>query len=230
MMPYRGLEQQSYSYKASPYSSHSQVLSLFPATKNAESILDVGCWDGFLGRQLHERGYQVTGVDAVKVGPPLPPGMQFVQANLHEGMPDLPGNYQKILCADVLEHLLHPDQVLRQCRQLLAPEGRLVASLPNSGHLYFRLVVLLGSFPKQEKGLFDRTHLHFFTWDGWLTLFEEAGYTVEMVRPTGVPVGLALQSNGGFAQAMEWFSFQLARCWKRLFAYQFIVQLRPKKA
>lgn len=229
-MPNSGLEQQSYSYKASPYSSHSQVLNLFPPVSDGSRVLDLGCWDGFLGRQLHQRGYQVTGVDAVKVGEPFPEGMVFCQADLHRGLPPLAGRYGHILCADVLEHLLRPEQILRECLGLLLPEGRLVASLPNSGHLYFRLMVLAGRFPKQEKGLFDRTHIHFFTWDGWVALFEEAGYTVEMVRPTGVPVGLALGATGALAQAFEWLSYLSARVWKRLFAYQFVVVVRRKKA
>ncbi len=42
----------------------------------------------------------------------------------------------------------------------LAEGGRLVASLPNSGNLYFHLNILMGRFPAHGRGLFDRTHLH----------------------------------------------------------------------
>jgi hypothetical protein len=36
-------------------------------------------------------------------------------------------------------------------------------SIPNSGHWYFRLKVLFGKFDYEENGLFDKTHIRFFT-------------------------------------------------------------------
>jgi hypothetical protein len=106
----------------------------------------------------------------------------------------------------------------------------LLASLPNSGNLYFRLTVLSGRFPRHERGLFDRTHLHFFTWDGWLELFHSQGYRLETVRPSGIPVGLALPAWQGSAavRAAEALSAAAARFWKRLFAYQFVISARPE--
>ena len=41
--------------------------------------------------------------------------------------------YDAIVCADVLEHIRQSPRVLAECRQLLAPEGRLLLSIPNAG-------------------------------------------------------------------------------------------------
>jgi hypothetical protein len=100
-----------------------------------------------------------------------------------------------------------------------------VASLPNSGNLYFRLTVLAGRFPKHDRGLFDRTHLHFFTWDGWEELFRAHGYGFTQVKPSGIPVGLAFPAAEGslLVRAAEWAAHLAARCWRRMFAYQFVV-------
>ena len=81
-----------------------------------------------------------------------------------------PQSFDYIVCADVLEHLRDPLRMLRDCQARLAPGGTLILSLPNSGHWYFRWNVLLGRFPQHDRGLFDRTHLHFYTWDGWVEL------------------------------------------------------------
>jgi hypothetical protein len=108
----------------------------------------------------------------------------------------------------------------------LAPKGTLIASLPNSGNLYFRWNVLLGRFPRHELGLFDRTYLHFYGRQGWSELLAGGGFRIEAVQASGVPVGLALPRWDGSAAVRlpEWASFPLARAWKALFAYQFMVR------
>ena len=107
----------------------------------------------------------------------------------------------------------------------------MLASLPNSGHLYFRLVVLAGRFPAHDRGLFDRTHLHFFTLASWRELFAGAGLEFARLEPTGVPVGLAVPHLEGTAivRFAEWISYAPARVWKTLFAYQFVAIARPRE-
>jgi hypothetical protein len=50
------------------------------------------------------------------------------------------------------------------------------------------------------------------------------------VRSSGVPVGLALPRWEGSApvRALERLSFETARWWKTLFAYQFVVAARAE--
>jgi O-antigen biosynthesis protein len=45
-----------------------------------------------------------------------------------------PGSFDAIDCADVLEHLREPARVLKQIRGWLAPDGCIVASIPNVRH------------------------------------------------------------------------------------------------
>jgi hypothetical protein len=82
--------------------------------------------------------------------------------------------------------------------------------------------VMAGRFPKHDRGLFDRTHLHFYTWSGWADLFLRAGLRIRSVRSTGVPVGLALGDTAP-VRALEALAYALAKIWKKLFAYQFVV-------
>lgn len=151
----------AYEFKPSPYSSHSLLLRSLPEAGDGRRVLDLGCGDGYLGAILARRGYEVIGVD--RAGGSVPPGVTLIEADLDAGLPPLPGQFDFVLCADILEHLRDPLALLRQLPGLLAPSGVLVASLPNSGNIYFRLNILAGRFPRHECGLFDRTHLHFFT-------------------------------------------------------------------
>ena len=220
-----------YQLKDSPYSSHSLLLASLPPLGNGRRVLDVGCAAGYLGAILASRGYRVTGIDspcAARVG--FPESIELLEADLDLGLPPLTGRFDFVICADVLEHLRQPALLLRDLRAVLATGGRLACSLPNSGHAYFRWNVLTGRFPADDRGLFDRTHLHFYTWRGWLDLFHAAGFRIETLRCSGVPIGLALPKWEGSAavRALERMSYESARWWKKMFAYQFIVTAAPE--
>jgi SAM-dependent methyltransferase len=219
-----------YDFKASPFSSHSLLLAAFGSAGAGRRVLDLGCGNAYLGAILAERGFEVVGVERSGwYDPPGPPGVRIVEGDLEQGIPEVGGGFDYVMCADILEHLREPERLLDRARPLLKPGGRVIASLPNSGNLYFRLNILLGRFPQEDKGLFDRTHVRFFMWEGWQALFARCGFVMESVHPSGIPVGLALPSFDGSLPVRwaEWFCYHAARVWKTLFAYQFIVVAKP---
>lgn len=221
-----------YRLKESPYGSHALVLATMPERGEGRKVLDLGCGEGYLAEILAARGYEVTGVEhPARLSARFPASARLIAADLDAGLPEVGSGYAYVLCADVLEHLRDPAVLLRSLPAVMAPAGLLVASLPNSGNLYFRLNVLMGRFPRHERGLFDRTHLHFFMWRDWQDLFASAGFRLESCRPTAVPVSLAWpHRQGAFAvRAAERLSYELARIWKTLFAYQFVVTARPEE-
>jgi len=226
-----GAPESRYSFKPSPYSSHSLLLAALPERGEGGRVLDLGCADGWLAAVLAARGYRVTGVERPgNVPAAFPREVELVEADLDAGLPPLSGAYNYALCADILEHLRDPGRLLDQIRGVLAPGGRLVASLPNSGNFYFRLNVLAGRFPQHDRGLFDRTHLHFYAWANWVDLLASCGFGIEKCRSSGIPVGIAMPGHAATlpVRAAERLSYELARCWKTMFAYQFVVTARPE--
>jgi SAM-dependent methyltransferase len=215
-----------YQFKPGPYSSHTLLLAEFPQRGEGRRVLDVGCAAGYLSEILLLRGFAVTSIDSPNT--PHTPAIEFAGVDLDDGLSGVNGRFDYIICADVLEHLRAPLQFLQECRARLTPGGVLLGSLPNSGHFYFRWNVLRGSFPQHEQGLFDSTHLHYYTWEGWVDLLARAGFQIERCRCSGVPAGLALPRwRGSLAvRAIERLSFESARLRKTLCAYQFIVRAR----
>lgn len=219
-----------YTLKESPYSSHSIISSLFPAPGKGQRVLDVGCGNGHVAAMLASRGYDVTGIEcAGGYGTDFPPEVNLIEADLAHGLPPVPHRFAHVICADVLEHLPRPERLLEGLRGVLGTEGRLVASLPNSGNIYFRLNVAAGRFPHEDKGLFDRTHLRFYVWSGWRDLFEHCGFDIETCHPTGIPVGLVVppsRENSAPVRFAERVCYEMARFRKTLFAYQFVVEAK----
>jgi SAM-dependent methyltransferase len=213
-----------YQLNASRYGSHMRLLEALPMEGQGRRVLDVGCSGGYFAGLLAERGFEVTGIErADGHGGDIPRNVRLVEHDLEQGLPPLDGRFAFIICADVLEHLRDPGALLRSLNGVLEPNGRIVASLPNSGNLYFRLVVLSGRFPKHDRGLFDRTHVQFMMWNDWAGLFEGAGYRIESIRLTPLPFSLAWPGLKPFTEAVEWMWIGFAKLWKRLFAYQFVI-------
>jgi SAM-dependent methyltransferase len=213
-----------YVLKPQAHSSHSILLELVPENGNGRRLLDVGCADGYLSQRFADRGFSVTAIDAP--GPQqrvMPHGIRYLEADLDGGLPLSEVNFDFVVCADILEHLRDPESILRQIRSQIAERGKLIASLPNSGNIYFRLNVLFGRFPAHDRGLFDRTHLHFYTWEGWSSLLERNGFRITTTRTSVMPFSLFWPRLTRWTAALESLNALAARAWSKLFAYQFIV-------
>jgi len=93
--------------------------------------------------------------------------------------------FDVVLLLDVLEHLRDPLAALNRARVLLAPNGRLIVSIPNVAHGAVRVSLMSGSFSYTETGLLDKTHLRFFDRRSVETLMRNARLRiVERLRVT----------------------------------------------
>src|SRR5579859_5951000 len=121
--------------------AHSLGILSVPA---GSRVLDIGAADGSVARVLKERGCRVWAVEleAAVARQARRHCEQVVQGDV-EAL-DLAAEFDSlsfdaILLLDVLEHLREPQRVLREAAALLAPSGRVVASIPNVSHADLRL-------------------------------------------------------------------------------------------
>lgn len=167
--------------------SHTLMVELVGSNKK---VLDVGCANGYLAKVLGERGCSVSGVeyDAAAAEEARPHLEQLVVGDLETL--DLTaelgtGRFDVVVFGDVLEHLRDPLPVLKQARDLLAPGGYVVISIPNVAHGSVRLSLLQGRFDYGPLGLLDETHIRFFTRDNLRALLRDAGFAAtDFLRTT----------------------------------------------
>lgn len=184
-----------------------EMLRFVPAT--AKRVLELGCAEGAFAATVRQRaGAEVWGIE---INPQAAERARAVIDRVLVGdadgrVADLPDTYfDAIVCNDVLEHLVNPCATLRRLRCKLKPGGVVVASIPNIRFLpALTKVVFRKDFPQDDEGIFDRTHLRFFTRRSIVRLFETAGFTMQRIKginPYYGPFGLLLTllSLGYFA-------------------------------
>jgi len=136
-------------------------------------ILDVGCALGINGKYLLEnkQAKQVVGIEfdhymaieATKYNTKIFCG-DLNDQKFRESVLDQKYTFDYILFGDILEHLYDPLTVLCELKTMLKPKGEIIISLPNIGHIeLFIQVFIKGTWPKNERGIFDKTHLRWFT-------------------------------------------------------------------
>ena len=75
-----------------------------------------------------------------------------------------PAGYDLIILSHVLEHLQNPTAVTQVLSKLLVPGGIMLIAVPNICHWRSRLQIALGNFRYEDSGVFDRSHLRFFSY------------------------------------------------------------------
>jgi 2-polyprenyl-3-methyl-5-hydroxy-6-metoxy-1,4-benzoquinol methylase len=151
-------------------------------------ILDAGCGGGRNGELARRAGArEVVGVelDAAAAARARERLDLVVEGDLATFDPAALGDepFDAVLAVDVLEHMADPDAVLRRLVALLAPGGVVVASIPNVAHVWVIANLVMRRWPRNDSGIFDRTHLRFFAPGEMVALFQGAGLTVERLEP-----------------------------------------------
>jgi 2-polyprenyl-3-methyl-5-hydroxy-6-metoxy-1,4-benzoquinol methylase len=177
-----------YDLHRDPRSSHQRIARIVRRI-GRDPVLDVGAASGQLGRLLLGSGLTIDGIEpdgaAAESAAPYYRSMQ--QATVEEA--DLPARtYRVIVCADVLEHTSDPAAVLHHLMNAATDDALVIVSVPNIGHLAARAIVAAGHFPQHERGIFDRTHLHFYTRRTALDLLRTSHLRVLRMFATPVPL------------------------------------------
>jgi 2-polyprenyl-3-methyl-5-hydroxy-6-metoxy-1,4-benzoquinol methylase len=167
-----------------------EILAHVPAS--ARRVLDLGCATGATGAALKARQpASVVGIElepeyaaeaARRLDEVIAGDVETVSAG---------GRFDALIAADVLEHLKDPWTALRRYAALLEPGGAAVVSLPNVGHWSTYANLARGTWPRRPEGIFDATHLRWFTLRDARALLLQAG-----LEPTAVTRRAWILSRG----------------------------------
>ncbi len=162
---------------------YGSLSSIIQGIKHGQAVLDVGCDEGYLAQYLTHN--QVWGIDgnaqAIIKAKKLCVDAKTVDLNNLTTKLLFAKKFDVIVFADVLEHLLYPEEVLKYFKKYLKPGGKIIVSIPNIGLWRVRLNLLIGRFDYTDYGVMDRTHLHLYTFKTGSELVIAGGYEITKV-------------------------------------------------
>lgn len=136
------------------------------------SLLDLGCWVGFLMAEARARGWRALGVEpsAFASARARSLGLEVIQGDLLAA--ELPADaVDAVVMGDVIEHLVDPSAALRRVASLSVPSGVLWLALPDAGS---RVARTMG----RRWWSVLPTHVQYFTRRSIATLLERNGFEV----------------------------------------------------
>lgn len=220
-------------------------------------ILDVGCGAGANARAILERcpAAQIVGVEPDPRAAEL--AREVCADVLHgtlEQFVDAGGDqeFDAVVLSDVLEHVAEPVRFLRRLQSSGAVgAARWFVSVPNFAVWYNRLRTLAGGFAYDWSGLYDRTHLRFFTRRSIRELLEYCGLSVleQAATPSLVQSAapllrrfferdvargehLSLGQSPAFraySRLVEPLETRLCSLWPELLAFQIVSVAEPRR-
>jgi 2-polyprenyl-3-methyl-5-hydroxy-6-metoxy-1,4-benzoquinol methylase len=147
------------------------------------SVFDIGCGSGVLGRRIKtwKSDTVLHGCDISETA--LQRAVVYFdkvwKADLDsQKIPVESGQYDIVVCSEVLEHVYDVNHLLREVDRLLKPFGIGLLTVPNACYWRYRLDILLGKLPIPMN---DDRHVHQFTRERFEKKLLNAGLTIQGV-------------------------------------------------
>lgn len=193
-------------------------------------VLDIGCAIGENGRYLlnNNLASKVIGIeiDSAMAEVSREKLTQVIVGNIEsqEVIDKLPKGllYDYIILGDVLEHLNQPWDLLKFLSGLLNEDGEVIISLPNVQHIdVFIHVFIKGVWPLNERGIFDKTHLRWFTHKNIINLVNSSD-----LRVVHIHRNFRFRDRKG--SKFPFYGKFLKMLFKNLYTHQYIVVCKKK--
>lgn len=169
-----------------------KLINLLDKEKN-KMIIDFGCGNGFITRQLLRKGFNVFGVDESESGIEIAnkefPGRFFVQDLSKSPLPNELSDYKfdTIIASEVLEHLYAPNKFLSYCFDLLKKNGNgeIIITVPYHGYLKNLALSIFNKWDFHHTVLWDGGHIKFFSKNTLIQILKDNGFETTTFRGCG---------------------------------------------
>jgi 2-polyprenyl-3-methyl-5-hydroxy-6-metoxy-1,4-benzoquinol methylase len=136
--------------------------------------------------------------------------IRLLPGNVFDLSPADVGTFDLIIACELIEHVAHGADLLKQLKRLLTPDGQLLVTTPNGNHFRNKLPTYsqITNFDELESKQFKPDadgHLYLITADEMSEIASEAGLEVRLVLLWGTPF---IYGDCGFRYASKMFPAQ----------------------
>ncbi len=132
-----------------------EVFQMLPSLGHAK-VLEIGCGAGLLPLELASQAESVAGIDishfVLDFANQVKDYIQYRNVSFQQGDAEQLAfrdeTFDLVICSEVLEHLLQPQQTLNEIRRVLKPGGTLILTTPSAVSLSDLCMSLLRVFNK----------------------------------------------------------------------------------
>jgi SAM-dependent methyltransferase len=158
-------------------------------------VLDIGCGDGLFAAMAFPGGIE-TGIDPdpreLECASRVRAYGELLQCS-GDAVPRPDGSFNTVVANSVLEHIPDVGAVMREAHRLLAPGGRMYATVPTdrferySAMSQLLVALRLTRLADRWHRFYNRfwRHHHAYPVDGWKRLAEDAGFAVAGAKTYG---------------------------------------------
>jgi len=157
----------------------------------ASRVVDVGCGTGEFAAMAAAAGYDAVGIDvsvpSIEAARQLHPDADFRICDAAELGASEPASADVVTLWDVIEHVLHPHDVIAGCAAILRPGGLVVLGTPNGDSIFDRLADVLyrvarppGRWMLEQR--YSRWHLQIWTTRTMVRLLREHDFEIVEAR------------------------------------------------
>ena len=162
------------------------------AIKPGDDILDIGCADGKTLKFIKDN-FPNTNLYGVEPEEDLATEAdeygRIYNGTIEDYLNICHVQFDSIIMADVIEHLLEPWSVVRDVAKRLKKGGAIYASIPNFFHASVMYNLFkCGSFAYFSSDLVNKDHLRFFTLLDCTVLFGMSGLKPELIGGIKLPI------------------------------------------
>lgn len=113
-------------------------------------VLDVGCGNCWTTQLFNGTRVDHFGIDisdsALKRAEKKGVVVKKVDLDV-DPIPFEDNSFDLVLCSDIIEHTLHPENILKEAKRVLKEGGSLIVVVPNIASWFNRILLLLGFYP-----------------------------------------------------------------------------------
>ncbi len=153
-------------------------------------VIDLGCGNGTLCRDLVDAGFSVVGIEPGASGiararERVPEGRFYEMGVYDDPSGVVERDFDLAISTEVIEHLFRPAALPRFASAKLKKGGVLIVSTPFHGYLKNLLIAVVNGWDAHHTPLWDGGHIKFWSRKSLACLLESNGFEVVGFRGAG---------------------------------------------